>query len=54
MRGDLGRLDPEGIVEDAGDAVTGRAKGPNGQVATLRFMFATDGKVDGIGVHLGN
>jgi CubicO group peptidase (beta-lactamase class C family) len=53
MREDLGHLDPEGIVEDAGDRVTVRAKGSNGPVATFKFMFASDGKLDGIGVEVG-
>ena len=53
MRANLGRLDPEGIVEDAGDRVTVRAKGSNGPIATLKFVFATDGKLDGIGVEVG-
>ena len=54
MREDIGKLDPEGIVEDTGDQVSVRAKGSNGPIATLKFMFAADGKVDGIGVELGN
>jgi CubicO group peptidase (beta-lactamase class C family) len=53
MRNDLGHLEPDGIVDDAGDRVTIRAKGSNGPVASLKFMFAADGKVDGIGVELG-
>jgi hypothetical protein len=54
MREDLGRLDPEGIVEDVDGQVTVRAKSGNGPVATLKFMFASDGKLDGIGVQVGN
>jgi len=54
MREDLGQLAPEGIVENADDRVTVRAKGANGPVATFRFMFASDGKLDGIGVEAGN
>ncbi len=53
MRNDLGHLEPDGIIDDASDHVTVRAKGSNGPVATLNFMFAADGKVDGIGVQLG-
>jgi CubicO group peptidase (beta-lactamase class C family) len=54
MREDLGPLEPVGIVESAGDHVTVRAKGGNGSVATLNFMFAADGKLDGVGVQVGN
>ena len=54
MKTDMGRLDPEGIVEVDGDQVTIRAKCANGPVATLKFMFGDDGKVQGVGVQLGN
>ncbi len=54
MREDLGRLDPEGIVESAGDQVTVRVKASNGPIAAFKFMFAPDGKLDGIGVEVGN
>ncbi len=54
MRVDLGRLDPEGIIEDANGQVTVRAKSANGPVATIKFMFAPDGKVGGISVQVGN
>ena len=54
MREDLGRLDPEGVVESADAEVTVRAKGSNGPVGTFKFVFAPDGKLDGIGVELGN
>jgi len=53
MREDLGRLDPEGVVESADAEVTVRAKGSNGPVGTFKFMFAPDGKLDGIGVEVG-
>jgi len=54
MRDDLGRLDPEGIVDSVDAAVTVRAKGSNGPVGTFKFMFAPDGQLDGVGVELGN
>ena len=54
MREDLGRLDPEGIIEDTGNEITIRAKSANGPVATLKFMFADDGKVGRIGVQVGD
>ena len=54
MRDDLGRLDPEGILDSVDAEVTVRAKGSNGPVGTFKFMFAPDGRVDGIGVQLGN
>ena len=54
MRDDLGRLDPDGIVDSADAEVTVRAKGSNGPVGTFKFMFAPDGKLDGIGVEVGN
>ena len=54
MREDLGRLDPEGVVESADAEVTVRAKGSNGPVGTFKFMFAPDGQLDGVGVELGN
>ncbi len=54
MREDLGRLDPIGIIDNEGSEIAVRAKSANGPVATLKFMFAADGKVDGIGVEIGN
>jgi hypothetical protein len=54
MREDLGRLDPEGIVQDAGNEITIRAKSANGPVATLKFLFADDGKVQRLGVQVGD
>lgn len=54
MRTDLGQLDPEGIVDTTNAEVAVRAKGSNGPVGTFRFMFAPDGKLDGIGVEVGD
>lgn len=54
MRDEIGRLDPKGILEDRGDQVAVRAKGSKGPVALLEFRFAADGKLDGIGVELGD
>ena len=54
MRDDLGQLEPVGTVEDAEGKVSVRAKGSNGPTGTFTFMFAADGKVDGIGVEIGN
>ena len=53
LRDDLGRLELEGLVDDAGEALTVRARSVRGPV-TLRFMFAGDGKLDGIGVEVGD
>ena len=53
MREDLGRLEPVGIIEAAGDQITVRAKSAKGAVARLKFIFAPDGKLDGIGVEIG-
>ena len=54
MRDDLGQLAPEGIVDSSDAEVAVRAKGSNGAVGMFKFMFAPDGKMDGIGVELGN
>jgi len=54
MREDLGRLDVQGIAEDTGDSVKVIAKGAKGPTGSFKFMFAGDGKLDGIGVELGN
>jgi len=54
MRGDLGRLEVVGVVERSGETVTVRAKGARGPVATLRFEFLADGKVDAVAVELGD
>jgi CubicO group peptidase (beta-lactamase class C family) len=54
MREDLGSLAPEGIVESAGDQLTVRAKASHGPVGMFKFMFAADGKLDGVGVEIGN
>ena len=54
MRDDLGQLEPIGILEETGGKVSVRAKGANGPPATFKFMFADDGKIDGIGVEVGN
>jgi len=52
MREDVGHLEVLGIVEASADEVAVRAKGSKGPTATLRFKFAADGKVDGVGVEL--
>jgi len=52
MREDVGRLEVLGIAEASANEVTVRAKGSKGPIAMLKFMFAPDGKVDGIGVEL--
>lgn len=54
MRKDLGRLEVEGVVERSDDAVAVRAKSSRGPVASLRFLFLPDGKLDGIAVELGD
>jgi CubicO group peptidase (beta-lactamase class C family) len=54
LRNDLGRLEPEGILEDGGEGVVVRAKSARAGTATLRFMFAAGGKLDGIGVEVGD
>jgi CubicO group peptidase (beta-lactamase class C family) len=54
MREDLGRLEPEGILENSGERIMVRAKGSKGPVARLEFVFASDGKLDGVGVQLGD
>lgn len=54
MREDLGHLDPEGIVDDADGKVKVRARSANGPVGMFKFMFNAEGKVEGIGVELGN
>jgi hypothetical protein len=54
MREDVGHLELQGIVEATANEVTVRANGSKGPKATLKFMFAADGKVDGIGVELNN
>jgi CubicO group peptidase (beta-lactamase class C family) len=54
MRDDLGQLTPERIVDDADEKVTVRAKGANGPTGLFTFMFNPDGKIEGIGVELGN
>jgi CubicO group peptidase (beta-lactamase class C family) len=54
MRGDLGRLAVEGVVERTADAVTVRARGSRGPGASLRFLFLPDGKMDGVAVELGD
>jgi CubicO group peptidase (beta-lactamase class C family) len=54
MRGDLGQLTVEGIIEDADGKVTVRAKGANGPSGAFKFTFNPEGKVEGIGVELGD
>jgi len=54
MRGDLGQLTPEGIVEEADGAVTVRAKSPNGPTGMFKFVFGAEGRVEGIEVELSN
>ena len=53
MRDDLGQLEPAGIVDDSEGKVAVRAKGSNGPTGTFKFMFAPDGKIEGIGVEIG-
>lgn len=54
MRADLGQLTPDGIADDADGAITVRAKSANGPTGMFRFMFAGDGKIEGIAVELNN
>ena len=54
MRDNLGHLEPEGILDSADAEVAVRAKGSNGPEGTFKFMFAPDGKLDGVGVEIGN
>ena len=54
MREDLGQITPQGIVDDSGGAVTVRATSAKGPTGTFRFAFNAEGKVEGIGVELGN
>ncbi len=53
MRDDLGTLEPEGVLGDSGEGVAVRAKSAHG-MATLRFLFTADGKLEGIGVQVGD
>lgn len=54
MREELGKLTPDGIVDDADGAVTVRAKSTNGPTGMFKFLFNAGGKVEGIAVELGN
>ena len=54
MRDDLGQLEPVGIIDDADGKVAVRAKSGNGPTGTFKFMFNAEGKVEGIGVEIGN
>lgn len=54
MREDLGQLTPDGIVDDTDGKVTVRAKSANGPAGMFKFMFNPEGKVEGIGVEIGN
>ena len=54
MRDDLGQLTPEGVIDDADGKVSVRAKSTNGPDGTFKFMFNADGKVEGVGVEIGN
>ena len=52
MREDLGRITPQGIVDDSGGAVTVRAASAKGPTGTFKFAFNAEGKVEGVGVEL--
>ncbi|MBZ5637182.1 MAG: beta-lactamase family protein [Acidobacteriia bacterium] len=54
MREDLGRLEPTGIVEESPDAVSVRARSTKGPAASFRFLFAADGRIEGIEANIGN
>jgi CubicO group peptidase (beta-lactamase class C family) len=53
MRGDLGRLDVVAVVSRGEQELTVRAGGPQGNAATFRFVFTPEGKLEGVGVEIG-
>lgn len=54
MRDDLGRLEPEGVLTDAGEEIAVRAKSARGLAVQLRFVFDAADKLGGVGVEVGN
>jgi CubicO group peptidase (beta-lactamase class C family) len=53
LRDDLGRLEPEAVVGQSEGETTLRTRSGRG-VATLRFVFTDDGKLEGVGVEVGD
>jgi CubicO group peptidase (beta-lactamase class C family) len=47
-------LTPEGVASEDSDAVTVQMKTARGDVARFRFLFATDGKIAGLQVEMGD
>ena len=54
LRADLGRIEPEGVVSDESDALLVRVKSDRGLPARFRFMFDAAGKLNGIGIEVGD
>lgn len=54
MHDDLTPLTVEGVVARADGELTVRGRSPQGGTATFRFRFTSDGKLDGVGVELGD
>jgi CubicO group peptidase (beta-lactamase class C family) len=54
MRENLGRLQAEGVLQNTDETVTVRAKASKGSVTILEFMFSGDGKLNGVGVQIGD
>lgn len=52
MREDLGPLTADGIIDEADNKVSVRAKGANGPTGLFKFMFNPEGKLEGIGVEI--
>jgi CubicO group peptidase (beta-lactamase class C family) len=54
MRDDLGRLEVLGVFERSDEVLGVRGKSSRGPTASLRFRFLPDGKLDTVGVEIGD
>ena len=54
LKGELGRIEPEGVLNEEEGAVLVRVKSERGIPARFRFLFEADGKFDGVGIEVGD
>lgn len=54
VREDLGGLEPEGVVAEEPREILVRAKTERGIPARFRFLFDPEGKLDGVGIEVGD
>ena len=54
MHGELGTLTTVGVTAEDASSITVRTSSTNGPTVTLRFLFVAEGKLDSVGVEVGD